>query len=437
MQNSRARTLFRYALPAILTNTCIFLFTIVDGIFVGQGVGPDALGAVNIAMPYVMIASALNMLTSLGGVTVVAIRLGRGDTEGANQAFMHSLTACFFIAILQTILGVGFTTPLARMLGADDIYLPMVKDYLLWWSWFSIPCALSLNLQFFCRNDGSPELIGIATVTSTIVNIFLDWLFVFPMQLGLMGAALATGISQTVSWLIILSHFIRKKGDLRIRRFKPDGKLYSKVLFRGLPGMIAQFATPISTLCMNHVLMSSLGQVGVNAYSIISYIGSLTLSVLAGASEGLQPLFGQCYGAKQEQDMKYYFRAGILISVIGSALIITLVLLFSKSICTLFGADEAALTFTQRYLPQYAWGFIVSGINIMISAYFYSTKRSNQAIVMNILRSIVVNTLVTLGLPALFGTSIIWYTFGIYEMIIAVISVSMYKNTERKGIVYR
>lgn len=435
--NSKTKTLFHYVMPAILTNACVFLFTIIDGIFVGRGVGSDALGAVNIAMPLVMIATAVNMLTSIGGVTVAAIRLGRGEKEGANQAFMHSLTANISFAVLMTLLCVFFTEPLARMLGASMQYIPMAKDYIFWWGLFAIPCALSLNFQSFCRNDGSPMLVGAATALSTVLNIFLDWLFVFPMQMGIMGAALATGISQTVSMLIVLMHFLLKKGDLRIRPFKPDGKLYRKVLFRGLPEMIAQFATPVTTICMNHVLMAQLGDIGINAFSIISYVSSLTMSVLAGASEGLQPLFGQSYGAKQEQDMKYYFRAGVVICLVGSGPIVLLAILLGRPICTMFGASGETLEYTVKYLPQYAWAFIVAGINTLISAYLYSTKRSTYAIVLNIARSLVLNTAVIIGLSALLGSGIVWFTFGISECIVLVLAFALLKASERNGIVYQ
>lgn len=436
-QMSRSKTLFTYVAPAILTNACIFLFTIVDGIFVGRGVGSDALGAVNIAMPLVMIATAVNMLTSIGGVTVAAIRLGRGDTDGANQAFMHSLTANFIVAAVMTLACVAFTSPLSRALGANDYYLPMVNEYVFWWGLFAIPCALSLNFQSFCRNDGSPGLVGTATVLGTVLNIFLDWLLVFPLKKGIMGAALATGVSQAVTMLIVLGHFILKKGVLRIHPFKIEGKLYRKVLFRGLPEMIAQFATPVTTICMNHVLTVHLGDIGINAYAVISYVSSLAMSVMAGASEGLQPLFGQAYGAKDDKDLKYYFRSGMLICLIGSGIIVALSVLFDHQICALFGADEATFEYTIKYLPQYAWAFIVAGLNTMISAYLYSTKRSTQAIILNTARSLVLNTLIITGLPAIVGGGIVWFTFGIAECVVLVLAAVLLKFSERNGIIYR
>lgn len=437
MSVSRKKTLITYVVPATLTNTCIFLFTIVDGIFVGHGVGTDGLGAVNIAVPFTMICMALFMLTSIGGVTIAAIRLGRGDQKGANQAFMHSFIATVVVTVVLSALGVFFTEPLAYMLGANDSYLQMVKDYLFWYALFIIPSGLSVNLQSFCRNDGSPMLVGAATAIGTLCNVFLDWLFVFPLAMGLMGAALATGISQTITLLIVLPHFPQKKGALCFRRFQSSGTLYRKLVFRGLPEMIAQFAAPITTICMNRVLLAYIGEIGVNSFSIVSYVASFTMSVLFGSSEGLQPLFGQSYGAKDEAGLKYYFRAGVLISLIGSAAIVGLTVLLGQGICALFGVDADTLAFTVRSMPLYSWGFIVAGMNILISAYLYSTKRSKQAIVLNITRSLVMNTIVILGLPALLGGGIVWYTFGIYESIVLVLASALLKHSERNGLIYQ
>lgn len=181
-----------------------------------------------------------------------------GDEKGANQAFLHSFTAT---AVLSAA-GVFFTEPLARLLGADAACFPMVKDDLFWYSLFIIPSGLSVNLQSFCRNDGSPVLAGVATAIGALCSVFLDWLFVFPLQMGLMGAALAMGLSQTVTLLIVLLHFLQKKGVPRFGPFQSSGPLCRKLLFRGLPEMIAQSATPVTTICMNRVLLAYIGGIG-------------------------------------------------------------------------------------------------------------------------------------------------------------------------------
>lgn len=437
MQKNRTKTLFQYVLPAILSNACIFLFTIIDGIFVGQGVGSDALGAVNIAMPMVMIATAINMLTSIGGCAITAIRLGQNDKEGANRAFLHSMAANVFFAVLIALACTQLTEPLSIFLGADAYYLPMVKEYVFWWGLFAIPSALSVNFQFFCRNDGSPMLVMIATIISTVLNIFLDWLFVFPMQMGIMGAAIATGISQTASWLITAIHFVKHKGELRIYKYKVEPAMFGQIVFFGLPEMIAQFATPVTTICLNNVIVANLGEIGVNAFAIISYVASLAISIFSGASEGLQPLFGQTYGAKEEKDMKWYFRSGLLISFVGSIVIVGLCIVLGKPLCSLFGADGETLEYTLRYLPQYAWAFIVVGLNTMISAYLYSTERSGYAIILNICRSFAFNILIIIALPVIVGSSVIWFTYGISECLVLIVAFVLLKFSERNGIVFK
>ena len=437
MALSRNRIIFKNVAPAILANACVFLFSVVDGIFVGNGAGSQALGAVNIALPFVLLAQALNAMASIGGVTITAIRFGRGDKDGAQNAFMHSFTLNLVVGILITLSGSVFTGAVCSLLGASESYLPLVREYIFWYALFAIPNALSLNLQSFCRNDGSPGLVAITNIVSTAINIFLDWLFVFPMQMGVMGAAVATGISQTVGLLVILTHYLFKKGSLRIRRYKPQGKLFRKIVFRGLPEGIAQFSTPVTTLCMNYTLMAAFGDIGINAFAIISYLSSFTMSVFFGASEGMQPLFGQAYGAKEDENLKYYYRAGQIISIVGSAFCVAIYVIFQHFLCKLFGADGETLEFTAIHMWEYCWGFIIGSINTMLSAYFYSTKRSGQAIALNTVRSLVMNTLIITLLPRIFGNAVVWHTFGIYEILVLIMAFILKRSSERNGIVYK
>lgn len=432
MASSRNQNIIKYVIPTMLGSVCFFMFTIVDGIFVGHGVGTDALGAVNLVMPFVMVVNALFMLATIGGVTIVAIRLGKGDETGANQAFMHSITVAILISVVLCALGTLCTDTLCRLMGANDTFFEMTREYLFWYSVFIIPSGMSTALQGFCRNDGSPVLVSAAVVAGTVCNIFGDWLLIFPMQMGLAGAAIATGVSQTVTFLIVLSHFLRRQGVLRFSRYRADRALFGEVALRGLPECIAQFATPVTTLWMNSVLIAQIGDVAVNAYSIISYVASFSVAIFFGTAEGLQPLFGHCYGSKDEESLHYYFKAGILINFFGSVIINLLLLVVGDSVCQLFGADADTLQFTVQSMPLYAWGFIVMSFNTIISAYLYSTTRTKQAVIINTLRSLIVNTLVIRILPTVFGKGIIWFTFGIYEAIVLVVAVILVRRAERR-----
>lgn len=406
--DSRKKKLTQYVVPTILGNCAYFLFTIIDGIFVGQGVGTDALGAVNLVWPFVMVLNAIIMLTVVGGVTVSAVRIGRGDIAGANQAFMHSLAGTLTAAIIMTLIGTCLTSQIATLLGANETYHRLVCDYLFWYSLFAVPSGLMTFMNNYCRNDGSPVLVSVGSTIATVINIFLDWLFVFPLQKG-----------------------------LRVGRFCFSGKLARKLLLRGTPEAIAQFAVPVATLCTNYVLLGRLGDMAVNAYSIICYVASFSAAIFIGVSSGLQPLLGQSYGAKDAQELRWYFRAGVLIDLIGSTLINVVLLFVGGPICKMFGADALTLACTVQYMPRYAWGFIIMSVNTLISAYLYSTKRTKQAVILNLCRSFLLDSAVIFAVPAIFGGNAVWLTMGIYEGLALLLGVVLLRTSERNGIVFR
>jgi len=413
----------------------IFLYTVVDGIFVGRGVGQDALGAVNIAFPYVMIFTAVVMLINIGGLTITAIRKGRGDIAGMNQAFMHSITAVLIISALFMLFGTVFVKQVSRLMGANETFFDLVCEYTFWYAVFFIPCGALTCLCGAVRNDEGPVLVSVGTVLTTLLNVFGDWLCVYPLHMGLKGAAIATGVAQLAGLLIVLSHFVLKKGVLRFERFKIDWKLYKLIIVRGLPECINQFNPPLVTILINYVLIRYLDDMAVNTYAVVAYVGAFSVAVFCGVAEGLQPLFGNCYGEKNAVDLVWYRRIGIIISFLGSAVIYVALLFFGKPIYVIYGVDAATVKYTVECMPKYALGFIVQAFTTIISAYLYSTTRTTQALVINILRSIVVNTAVILLLPALFGPEIIWFTFPVYEFIVLVAAVVIMVKADQKGII--
>lgn len=432
MLNPRTKTVIRYVLPTMLSNVCFFLFTVVDGIFVGRGVGTNALGAVNLVLPFTMIVSALFMLINIGGVTIFAISLGRRNLPRANKIFRHGLFLLGIAAVCLSAAGTLFTGPICTLLGANETFHPLATDYLFWYSLFIVPSGFSMALQHYCRNDGAPGLVGLAVILSTACNIFGDWLLIFSLSMGTKGAAIATGFSQVVALLVMLTHFIRKQGVLSFGKTKLEAATCKSILLHGLPEGIGQLATPMMTLCMNLVLVRMVGDIGINTFSVISYVASFTLAVFFGTSEGLQPLFGQSYGARRDADLRFYCKTGIWINFLGSAAVTALVLLLSEPIALLFGADPDTLHYIVSVLPKYCWGFVIMSFNVMISAYLYSTERSAQAVCISLLRSLVLNTGVILLLPRLLGPDAIWATFGIYESLVLVIAAALLKHAEKK-----
>lgn len=499
MQESKLRSVIKYVVPTMMGSVCFFMFTIIDGIFVGRGVGAYGLGAVNLTMPFVMIVNALFMLFTAGGVTIVAVQFGKGDKNGANEAYIHSMLIALVISVVMCVLGVFFTKPLCVLLGADETYFQMTHDYLFWYSVFIIPSGLSTALQGFVRNDGEPVLVSAAIIAGTLLNIFGDWICIFPLKMGLAGAAIATGVSQTATLVILLFHFARKDANLHLfrrhtehseeqgvrRSLRPrrralrgsasapldaarclptatpplqsltqkesvrgpefssetggavpakrrilNWSLIAEILLRGLPECISKFTAPMTTLCLNYVLIRRIGTIGINAYSVISYVASFAVAVFFGTAEGLQPLFGHCHGSKNVKSLHYYFKAGMVINVLGAVIIEGLLFVIGESVCRLFGIDGETLLYTVQVMRFYSVGYIAVAVTTIVSAYLYSTTRTAQAVILNAVRSFAVNVLVILLFPVVFGNGIIWWTFLIYETIMAAISLLMLKSVE-------
>lgn len=434
--SSRRKELTRYIIPTMMNNVSFFLLTIVDGMFVGHGVGTNALGAVNLAMPFIMILGALFTLTTMGGVAVASVRFGRGDDAGANKAFLHALSGTIAVGAIASIIGLFFTDPLAKLLGANDTYHTMVTDYVFWYSVFLIPSGCLSTLSFFCRNDGYPLRSSAAAITCTIANMIGDWLLVFPLGMGIKGAAIASGVAQSLGVCVLLPHYLCHEGKLRFSRFKPEWKLYQKVILRGTPEMISEFSMPLITLAMNLVLITYIGDVAVNTYSVIGYAASLFYAMCFGVSSGCQPLFGRSYGAKDDEGVRWFFRTGMTVSLLLSLGAYAVSFFASGAFCALFGADPATRAMTIQVMPVYSVNFVFAALNILISTYFYSTKRTTQAVILNTCRSFLFSLGSIALLPMLLGKNVVWLTVAVSEFLSLVLGLSLWKHSERNGIDY-
>ncbi len=195
MLSLRTKNVIKYVVPTIFSGVCFFLFTVVDAVFVGRGIGTNALGAMSLLGPFVMVIGAVNMLINIGGVTIFAIRIGKGDVAGANKVFSHGMILMLCISIVLSFSGMFFTNSICTILGAGETFHHLAAEYLFWYSLFIIPSALSRGLQNYCRNDGAPGLVVMVRIVSTRCTIIGGWLLIYPIAWGTKGAAIATGVS--------------------------------------------------------------------------------------------------------------------------------------------------------------------------------------------------------------------------------------------------
>lgn len=190
--NAKTKSLIGNILPALGGLFVTYLYNVVDGIFVGRGVGAAALGAVNIAVPFITFVVALTAMFPMGGATIVAIRMGRGDKAGANHAFMTAFSLTLLMSAVLMTVGMVFSQQIVDLSGARSLSADMrqmAAQYLLYYSAFSVPMLMGTCLSVFVRNDGSPQLSFLGMCAGAAANIFLDWLFIYPLGMGIVGAA--------------------------------------------------------------------------------------------------------------------------------------------------------------------------------------------------------------------------------------------------------
>ena len=389
--NVNGKTLCRYILPATGGLCVTYLYNVVDGIFVGQGVGAAALGAVNLAVPFITSVVAIAAMFPMGGATVVAIRMGRGDQEGANRAFMTAFALTLLASVALMLVGMCFAQEIADLSGAARLsggMRTMAADYLFYYTAFSVPMLMSTCLSVFVRNDGSPALSFVG--------------------MGVVGAAIASGLGQVASVLVLLTHFLRKKGRLRFCRFPVDPALIGKLCKRGLPEAVSQLNTPVTALCYNLVLANLMGDLGVSTFSVLSYLSSLANAILSSVAQGLQPLWGNCYGRRDTEGLRRLFRSGLAVNLAASAVIWGLLCLFDRPIIQVFSPDADLVRTAAGALPLFSLSFLPMALNLVCTAFLFSTKRTLPASVIDVSRGIVVKALAIFALPALLGSGAIW-----------------------------
>ena len=428
--STNLKSLCRYIFPAMGGLFATYLYNVVDGIFVGQGVGSAALGAVNIGVPFITFAVAIAAMFPMGGGTVVAIRMGREDKEGANHAFMTAFLLTLLASLLLTLIGMAFSRQIVDLSGGRTLshtMRDMAADYLFYYCAFSVPMLMSTCLSVFVRNDGSPALSFVGMCVGAGANIFLDWLFIFPMKMGVVGAAIASGLGQVFSVAVLLSHFVRKRGSLRFRRFPISGALIGKICKRGIPEAASQLTTPVTALCYNLMLARLAGDIGVSTFSVLSFIYSLVNAILSGTAQGLQPLWGLCYGERDTDGMNLYFRWGIRINAILSVAIYGLLLFFAESVIRIFNQDPELVQNSSTALPLFSLSFIPMALNLIYTAFLYSTKRTLQADAISLSRGVVLKAAAIFCLPVLLGSDTIWLAPLAAEMLTLLLARILFK----------
>lgn len=426
-----------YTIPSALAMFISSLYTIIDGIFVGQGVGDNALAAVTIVMPLTIMLFGIATMFAVGGGALVSKNFGaKKDIEGINlfrQVFKFLLIISTVISLVLAI----FSSPIVSILGATESIKPLASEYLRYYALFCIPNLIGIALNSFVRNDNRPKLAMISTISGAITNIVLDYIFIFPLVMGLKGAAIATGLGQLVTVSIVIPHFIRKKGKLTFGNVKLDKSIIKEFTNIGVPSFFAEAAFSIIVFIQNIAIVNILGETGLSAYSIINYITTNIYMVLLGLTFGAQPLISYNFGAKNAKNMLEIYKISNVASIIINIIFTTVCFIFGRVLIGIFTADSNILEIAYNGLNITNLGFFIVGLNLTTTVYYQAVEVPKYSNLMCILRSVVFLPISVFILIKLMGVNGVWLSLLVSEVLslIAVKSIANVKVYTKANIV--
>ncbi|WP_411170683.1 MATE family efflux transporter [Clostridium sp. MB05] len=426
------RKFFNYVIPAVIGMLVTSLYIVVDGMFVGKGVGSNALAAVNIAFPPNLIATALGLIISVGGSTLVAMNLGAGKKQEAINKFNESILFLIIVAIVIFIVGVFFSKPIAYVLGAPDSLIEDVYNYIRFCFIFSVPLVLSQGLNCFLRNDGAPRLAMFAMIAGALTNILLDYIFIFIFKWGVIGAAIATGLGELVSMAIAIVYFLSGKGVLRFKRCKISFKAIKDITIIGFPAFLTECTIAVVTMAFNMVILKRIGENGAATYSIINYILTVINMIIVGISQGMQPLLSFYHGAGEEEKVKYYYSLAIKSALVAAFVNYFIFLIFGKWIISFFTTNIDLIETTYNAIKIFSLGTFFAGINIVKASYFQSIEMCKISTTICVFRGFLATQISLLILPRIIGDNGIWLSNLGGELLVFLVVMISHMNYKRE-----
>ena len=433
--------LFKFVLSSMAAMWVFTIYTMVDGMFVAKGVGPDALAAVNISMPMINVSFGLSILFAIGASTKASIYKGRNQYEKADEIFTLSTITVFLLSIVVATVCLLNLEKLAVFLGATSATKTYVMDYLRIILLFDVCYMTAYNLEVLVKADGFPEKAIYVPTLGAVVNIGLDYVFIFIFHWGIKGAAWATGISQLVTLIVFAHHFISDKSGFSFVKIRWSLMQTLSMAKLGISDFLTEFSMGVVIFIYNRTVLSVVGNSGVVIYTVISYISQLVLMTMVGLNQGMQPLTSYYYGKKDGKTRRYLFRTSMIVAVVLSVVAFLLNFVHPHPIVGLFinkGENSQLFYHGVKALRIFSFSFLPIGIVVVIAGYMTSLEKARSAMTISLCRGLIFVIISLTIMTKLFGETGIWMSMAISETCSMVLALILYnvniKKIERKTI---
>lgn len=433
-KNLYLREYIKYASLNVLGMIGLSCYILADTFFISKGLGANGLAALNLAIPVYSFIHGCGLMLGMGGATRYSICRCRKNQKETDTVFTNTVMLAVAFAVVFVLTGIFLSEPITAALGADQEIFAMTNTYLKVVFLFSPAFLMNNVCHSFIRNDGNPQLSMLAMMGGSMSNILLDYIFIFPLHMGIFGAVFATGLAPVISMGILSRHWMKKRQGFHLIKTRPEGYVIKRILALGFPSLITELSSGIVIIIFNIILLKLEGNLGVAAYGVVANLSLVIVSVYTGISQGMQPLLSKAYGLMDRKNIRQVLRYALVTVAVISCMVYAVIFIFADPIAGIFNSEhqkklqEIAVSGLRWYFTS-VW-FV--GFNIIISVYFTATDKAAPAQAISLLRGLFVIVPMAFLLSALWKTTGVWLAFPVTELLVAVYGFIRYTK-EKKG----
>ncbi len=420
---------FKYVSQNIFGLLGTSCYILADTYFIAQAAGTDGVTLLNLCLPIYNLIFAFGSMIGLGAATRYAILRAQGDAR-AQRYFSNAIFSVCILAVPFMLVGIFRPDGLLRLMGGDADIVALGMNYARIFLMFTPFFMCNYVVASFVRNDGDPSLAMVATLSGSLFNVVFDYIFIFPMGLGLPGAALATAISPILSIAVCSAHFIKKSNTITFVRKAPSVRLLAQSCQLGISGFVGELSSGVTTTVFNFLLLRLAGNVAVAAYGVVANFALVATAIFNGVAQGAQPLVSQCYGKNEMAGARKLLLLGCGTALGLAALLYGVMFGYTDVLTALFNSENSALMaeFAHSGMRIYFVGYFFAGCNIVAAGYLGAVNRPAEASITSLCRGMVAIVVCSLVLSALFGMNGVWAAFPVSEAITLSLTVFMLKR---------
>ncbi len=436
-KDSIRKLFFYYFIPLAFSMISLSTYSMIDGMFVGKKLGKEAIAAVNIAWPIFPSLVAYELLFGFGAASIVGYFLGRGKTHRAKLVFS---SVFYFVALSTFILSMAllpFSETIARLFGSNDALLAMSSRYIEIILMGAVFMVLHPLADVFVVNDKRPILAMVAMLIGSLTNVFFNYLFIFVLEVGVQGSAYATIIGHGVGFLVLMQHFLFKKGQLSfIKRFSFSAVISSAK--SGVPQSTAELSFALMILIFNATIMHTAGERFLSMYGIIMYNAIIFWTTLFSISQGIQPIASFSYGARNLERVKGVFLFGLKVAFLVGVVLYGIYYFLDEFLIKMYlQANEQDLDFiqeTKQAMNVYYLGYIFLGMSILCAVFFQSIQRTRSSFIITLSHTLIFIVVLLPLMSHFYGIKGIWATYPIAQFLAFLSAMGVTYYEIKKGV---